>query len=160
MESTEGESQGQTTPQEETASQTNATISDQSGRTRTHHTGVVPAKFTRLNTSENIAENWKLFRQRWENHVILSGLDERSDRFQVATFLSLIDDDALKVYNGFQFGTPERDRAVSEIIAQFERYSNGETNETYERFVFKNREQNEGETFEAFLASTRLLIRS
>ena len=30
-----------------------------------------------------IAENWKLFRQRWENHVILSGLDERSDRFQV-----------------------------------------------------------------------------
>ena len=159
MESTEGESQGQMTPQEEPASQTNTTISDQSGRTRTHHTGVVPAKFTRLNTSGNIAENWKLFHQRWENHVILSGLDERSDRFQVATFLSLIDDDALKVYNGFQFGTPERDRSVSEIIPQFERYSIGETNETYERFVFNNRQQNKGETFESFLASIRLLIR-
>ena len=119
MESTEGESQGQTTLHEEPASQTNATISDQSGRTRTHHTGVVPAKFTRLNTSGNIAENWKLFRQRWENLVILSGLDERSDRFQVATFLSLIDDDALEVYNRLQFGTPEQDRSVSEIIAQF-----------------------------------------
>ena len=78
----------------------------------------------------------------------------------VATFLSSIDDDALKVYNGFQFGTPERDRSVSEIIAQFERYSIGETNETYERFVFNNRQQNEGETFESFLASIRLLIRS
>ena len=160
MESTEGESQGQTTPQEEPASQTNAMISDQSGRTRTDHAGLVPAKFTRLNTSRNIAENWKLCCQRWENHVILSGLDERSDRFQVATFLSLIDDDALKVDNGFQFGTPELDRSASEIIAQFERYSIGEPNETYERFVFNNRQQNERETSESFLASIRLLIRS
>ena len=33
-------------------------------------------------------------------------------------------------------------------------------NETYERFVFNNRQQNEGGTFESFLASIRLLIRS
>ena len=64
---------------------------------------------------------------------MLSGLDEKSDRFQVAIFLSLTDDDALKVYNGLQLGTPKLDRLVSEITAQFERYSIGGTNEPTER---------------------------
>ena len=58
MESTEGEAQGQTTPQEEPASQTNATISE-SGRTRTHHTGVTgPSK---IYPSEHVWEyRWEL----------------------------------------------------------------------------------------------------
>ena len=117
-------------------------------------------KFTRFSTAGNVAENWKLFKQRWRNHGILTELGTYDDKYQVAMFVSMIDDDALKVYNGFQFSTAEENRTVAEIIAEFDSYALGVSNETYERYMFNSRSQNSGETFESFLASVRLLIRS
>ena len=54
-------------------------------------------------------------------------------------------DQALKTYNGFQFESDTEHRTVDEIMQKFESFAVGEVNETYERYVFNKRNQNEGD---------------
>ena len=49
---------------------------------------------------------------------------------------------------------------MEEIIGKFDAFAVGEVNETYERFIFNNRDQKEGETFESFHAAIRSLAKT
>ena len=113
-----------------------------------------------LNLDCNVNEHWKLFKQKWSNYRIIAQLDRQPAAYQVALLLHTIGDEALKVYNGFQFNTPEADRTTAEILEKFDTFAIGEINETYERFMFNKRDQTEGETFDQFLSAIRTLIRS
>ena len=80
---------------------------------------------------------------------------------QFALFLlHCLDDDALKVYNGFSSTKPESERTVSDIIARFQSLAVDEVNETYERFLLNNLFQKDRETFEAFYSELRRLANS
>ena len=74
-------------------------------------------------------------------------------------FLHTIGDNALKIYNGFTFPNGEN-ITVADIIAKFDTFAVGETNETYERFLFNNRNQLDCESFETFLAAIRSLVKT
>jgi transposase InsO family protein len=109
---------------------------------------------------DNLVENWRSFKQKWKNYTIITNLDKQSQQYQVALLLHVMGDQALKTYNGFKFSTGEDERTVDEILKLFDDFAVGEINETYERYMFNKRNQNDGETFEGFLASLRLLIKS
>ena len=79
---------------------------------------------------------------------------------QVALFLHTLADDALRVYNGFQFDNDDSERTVNDIIEKFEDFAVGEVNETYERYLFNRRCQEEGEVFDKFLSDPRSLIKT
>ena len=108
----------------------------------------------------NIAANWKLFKQKWSNYSVLSDLERKPQKFQVALLQSSLGDDGLNIYNGFKFDTAEDQRTIKEILDMFDSYAVGEVNETYERYLFYQRDQKEGETFENFLASIRSLVKT
>ena len=74
--------------------------------------------------------------------------------------LHTLGDEALLIYNGFQFATPEDDRTIVQIIEKFDDFAIGEINVTYERFIFNKGNQQDGETFESFLTALRVLLRS
>ena len=74
--------------------------------------------------------------------------------------LHTLGDDALKIYNGFHFDTPEDQRTMAEVITKFQEFAVGEVNEIYERFMFNSRCQHEGESFESFLTAIRSLIKT
>ncbi|KAL5021720.1 hypothetical protein ScPMuIL_000875 [Solemya velum] len=67
-------------------------------------------------------------------------------------------DEALKVYNGFHFDkdTP----TVAQITAKFDEFAVRQINVTYERFLFNERQQEGGETFENFYSSVRNLSKT
>ena len=79
----------------------------------------------------NILENWKIFKQRWHIYAILSQLESQPAKVQVALFLHTLADDALRVYNGFQFDNDDSERTVNDIIEKFENFAVGEVSETY-----------------------------
>ncbi|XP_064110604.1 uncharacterized protein LOC135218310 [Macrobrachium nipponense] len=114
----------------------------------------------RFSLSSNVLENWKIFKQRWDTFEILSELQAKPRKVQAALFLHTLADDALKVYNGFQFNTPQDARTVAEIISKFDEFVVGEVNETYERFIFNSLCQEEGEGFDKFLSDLRSLIKT
>jgi len=106
------------------------------------------------------SKNWKLFLQKWKIYVTLVQLDKKSIEYQVAMLLHTLGDEALDVYNGFSFTTPDSERTVKQITDAFEQYAVGETNETYERFTFNKRQQSEGESFESFYSSVCGLVKT
>jgi transposase InsO family protein len=113
-----------------------------------------------LSLVENEVENWKLFKKRWGNYTLLSGLEQRPNNYQVAELENCLADDALKLLESFSFDTTEDKRTVTEILAKFESYAMGEVNETYERFVFGSRKQLDDEPVEKFVSDLRLLVKT
>lgn len=113
-----------------------------------------------VNLMSDTAENWKLFKQKWKNYATITQLGKQPVDHQVALLLHTIGDDALRIYNGFTFDTDDNTRSVDEILAKFDSFAVGEANECYERFIFNNRNQQAGETFEQFLTAIRVLIKS
>ena len=107
----------------------------------------------------NIGENWKLFKQKWINYSIITNLKAHPRRYAVALFLHTIGDNALKIYNGLAFPN-EENITVADIIAKFDTFAVGGTNETYKRFLFNKRNQLDGESDETFLAAIRSLIKT
>lgn len=69
-------------------------------------------------------------------------------------------DDAMKIYQGMQFDTPEMERTVEDILQALEEYSIGILNKTYEIFAFRQRKQGEGEAFDKFYNNLRVLSKT
>ena len=108
----------------------------------------------------NISENWRFFKQKWRNYAVITKLQDQSRQYQVALLLHVLGEQALKIYNGFTFTSTEANRSVEEILQKFDEFAIGDVNETYERYVFHSRFQNEAETFESFLTALRSLIKT
>jgi hypothetical protein len=66
----------------------------------------------------------------------------------------------LTLYNGFNFATPEAQLTVAEIIRAFDDYAVGESNVTYERFLFHKRIQSDSESVDDYIAALRNLIKT
>ena len=113
-----------------------------------------------LTLEGNKVLQWKLFKKRWNNYMILTNFNTKPREYQIARLENCLADDALELLEGFSFETPEEERTVAEIMDAFERYSLGETNETMERHNFAKRSQKEGETFDRFLADLRTMIKT
>ena len=57
----------------------------------------------------------------------------------------------MEIFDGMDF-TPESDRQVlSKVVGTFEEFCIGETNETYERFIFNRRNQEENESIDQYV---------
>ena len=115
---------------------------------------------SQLLMGDNKVENWKTFKARWDNYVLLSDLSVINRKLQVAQLENCLGDDALKAMSSFKFETPEGERIVKEILKAFEEYIVGELNETLERYKFAKRKQQEGEPYNSFLCALRQLLKN
>ena len=111
----------------------------------------------RLSLGGNAIKNWKLFKQRWQTYSVITELNTLPAIKQRAIFIHCLDDDALEAFNTFQIA---EDETVDQIITSFDNFIVGETNVTYERYVFNRRTQEEGESFDFFYADLQRLIKS
>ncbi|GFO25999.1 30S ribosomal protein s7p [Plakobranchus ocellatus] len=109
-----------------------------------------------LNLKESPIEGWKLFKQSWNNYVVITELQQKGNKYQKAMFLHCIGPEALKVYNTFNL--PEDDTTkLEDIVTKFEDFIIGETNETYERYKFNQRNQLPEESTDQFLTALKTL---
>lgn len=112
-----------------------------------------------LKLTGNVHANWKAFRQSFELYLLAIGLDERNDRRKIALLLTVAGRAALDVYNTFVFSEEERD-TLPAVLSKFEDYCTPRKNETYERYVFRNRMQKETESIEQYVTDLRLKSQS
>ena len=107
----------------------------------------------KLVTTGNMAENWKLWKQMWSNYMVTARLDTQLPAYKVALFLHCIGVDALKIYNGFQIDSPEDRNDLANIIQKFSEFTIGELNETFERYTFNSRNQQENESIDVYVTT-------
>ncbi len=112
-----------------------------------------------LNLSGNVHANWKSFKQSFELYLLATGLERDNDRRKIALLLTVAGRSAIDVFNTFQFSEEEQDK-YNIVMAKFEDYCTPKKNETYERYVFRNRMQKEGETIEQYVTDLRLKSQS
>ena len=115
---------------------------------------------SRLDMSGNIAENWKKWKQVWDSFEIASRLNQQENKYRVATFITCIGSEALEVYNGLPFEAKENKQVMSKVLELMERHCIGQTNVIYERYCFNNRNQESGESFDAYLTVLRTLAKT
>ena len=101
-------------------------------------------------------KEWKLWKQQWLNYALLANLTSYTGEYQVALLLHTMGPKYLEIFSSFENQTND----IKAVIKQFEAYAIGETNESYERYIFNQRKQREGEKFEDFLSALRVLAQT
>lgn len=102
----------------------------------------------------NCATNWTNWSQQYEWFEIATGMDQKTQNIQVATFMSSIGVDAATIFNTFAC-TAQELASLDAIKLRFKNYFTPKTNVTYERYQFNRMTQQDGETFDEFLTKAK-----
>ena len=113
--------------------------------------GIMPPG--KLVATGNVADNWKVWKQMWSNYMVIAQLQMKLPAYKVALFLCCIGVDELKIFNGFQFDSPDDINDLEKIIQKFDEFNIGELNETFERYTFNSRNQHENESIDAYVTA-------
>ncbi len=113
----------------------------------------------RLILTGNIADNWKKFKQRFQIYLEASGASEKEDKTKACLFLHVIGEDALDVYNNFDF-TAGDELKLDKILQKFDDYCTPKKNTTYERHKFFTCGQKPGETIDQYVNELRTKAKS
>ena len=108
-----------------------------------------------LRSIGEIAENWKLWKEKYNNYFVISQLDRESPEYQLAMFKHAISDDGLKVIKSFTYSEGENanDRhVVMGKMGKMEKHCIGEVNKIYERYCFNKRDKLPTEMVDNFVA--------
>lgn len=106
--------------------------------------------------STNLEAEWKSFQQKFELFLIASGSEEKPDATRVAMLLNLAGDEALKLYNTFQYDNPENAKNYDTVVGKFRSYCLPRKNVVYERFQFWQLTQQPGESVDSFSTTLRV----
>lgn len=113
----------------------------------------------KLKLEGNLSENWRRFKRNFNIYMSAAEYTEKSDAIKIAIFLNIIGGDAIEVFDTFNLSAQQR-LDYNTVINSFEIFCKPKTNEVYERFVFYQRDQKEGEPFDTFLMDIRRLVRT
>ena len=91
-----------------------------------------------LNINDKSASSlWKSWGKNWERFEIATGIDEAGDKKRVCTLLSIIGEDAVKVFDTFEYWDGESEDSIQDVLNKFEEYYNRRRNTLYERYKFQ-----------------------
>lgn len=107
----------------------------------------------------NVAENFKRFKQNFEVYLIASGKDVKESKVKVAILLNIMGEEGVEVYNTLKLDDEEK-QDYEKVIKKLEEFVIPRKNVVYERFMFYNRKQEEGEPFDHFLTDLKKLEKS
>nr|CAI5831998.1 unnamed protein product [Callosobruchus analis] len=78
--------------------------------------GIAPMCF-----SGNIAENWKAWRQRFENYLIASEVSKKDQKIQIAQLLHYIGEEGMTIFNTFAFEADEERHKLKIVLEKLDK---------------------------------------
>ena len=121
---------------------------------------ILPPQPLDLRNSGEIAENWKLWKEKYTNYFVISRLQQESEQYQLAMFKHAIGDDGLKVIKTFSYATEENVNDWRVVMNKLEKHCIGEVNEIYERYCFNRRDKLPTESVDNFVAELKTLAKT
>lgn len=92
--------------------------------------GISPMRMT-----GNIAENWQMWRCRFENYLKASEVSKKPQETQCAQLLHYIGKEGFKIYKTFALSESEKDKLLI-LLEKFEAHFLPKENLSYERYIF------------------------
>ena len=106
------------------------------------------------------ADNWKIWKQRWENYCIITGLNNQPEDYKCAILLHSIGIEAMRIFNGMKFSEGEDRNKMADILVKYDQHFLGQTQEFFERFQFNRRDQASGESIDEYLSVLRNMAKT
>lgn len=113
-----------------------------------------------LKLSGNVDSNCRTFQQQFRLYMDAMGLDLKPDARKVALLLTVAGPQAIEVYNTFVYEEGEDRSKLDTVLVKFEAHCSPKKNETYERYVFRSRLQQPGESFDNFVTDLKIKAQS
>ncbi|KAF2885329.1 hypothetical protein ILUMI_20861 [Ignelater luminosus] len=98
----------------------------------------------------NVAENWRIWRSRFENYLKATEIRKKTAEVQCAQLLHLIGKKGFKIYKTFDIKEDEKDK-LEVLLNKFDAHFLPKENLTYERYLFMMKRQQEGQILEDFI---------
>ena len=111
-----------------------------------------------LSMEGNISENWRRWRQRFELFLVASGAAEKQGGTKVAILLHTVGEEDLEAYNTFKWETGE-EKKVDTVLSKFQKYFEPQKNPVFERYLFGQRKQLEGESIDHYITDLKVKIK-
>ena len=112
-----------------------------------------------LKVRDNLAQNWKEWKQLWQAYEVVARLDREPDAYRIATFITCLGAEALKIFNGLTYEASGDEKKMNKVLEQMDKHCIGEINVTYERFCFNRRNQGEHESVDKYITALTELVR-
>ena len=106
-----------------------------------------------------VVTSWQKWSEQLDFYMKATEKDTKGSDVQVAILLTLLGADAMYIYRSFEWVTAV-DKDDTGVKAKFKAYIRPRVNETYERYKFLKRKQEQGETFESFLMDLKNIVSS
>ena len=110
-----------------------------------------------IELSGNLANNWKQWKHLWSACKLVKPLNEQTDEYQVAAFITCIGPKALAIHNGLPFQSEDEKKNLAKILDLWESYCLGKTNIIYERYCFTNCNQDTSESINTYVTIFQVL---
>ena len=81
-----------------------------------------------LRIDGNLSENWKKWWQRFEFYLTATGISEKDNKIKTSTFLHVVGQEALEIYNTFKFETAGDELKLDKVQGKFHAYCNPRKN--------------------------------
>ncbi|XP_077974651.1 uncharacterized protein LOC120332223 [Styela clava] len=104
-----------------------------------------------LRLKRNLSENWGKFKQQFEIYLEASGDNVKSVNTRVAIFFNFAREDAVEIYNNFDFAEADNGKKLDKVIEKFENYCNPRENVNFERHQFWQSTRDVTETIDHFV---------
>ena len=88
------------------------------------------------------------------------GWTTKSPKYRTSVLLACIGDEAFDIFDGFSFEKEEDQNDIDTVLDKIEQFCVGEASEVIETFLFNKRNQEEGETIDAYVSSLRKLAKT
>ncbi|XP_063358771.1 uncharacterized protein LOC134648218 [Cydia amplana] len=108
-----------------------------------------------LDNIENSWPQWQKFKLSFKNFVLAAGFDKLSEARKAAILINCIGPEAQELY--FNVLKKEDKDKLDEVIQIFDDYFKPKQNEVINRYNFNKRNQEEGESFDAYYTAIRKL---
>ena len=82
------------------------------------------------------ATGWQDFNFKWTNYELATGLADEPDGKRVATLLSVVGDDAIRIYRTFQFADKGDATKMDKVLEKFSNYCTPCKNVVFDRYEF------------------------
>ena len=111
-------------------------------------------------TASNLSVEWRKFYSQWCNYEIATELQSTENvKKRIAVFLACAGPDAQELFETLDL-TDEARETFDTVVDAFKTHCIGIANVTYERYVFNRRSQEDSESFDAFVADLRRLVKT
>ena len=98
-------------------------------------TAKVPTPTKLKIAEEGLEQRWKSFKRGWKIYEKASRLEDQDKAYRTSVLLACIGDEAMTLYDTFQFAEDESEDDIDTVIAKFEQYCVGTTNEAFDLVV-------------------------